>query len=168
MTEIFKDISGYEGLYQVSNLGNVKSLNYRNTGCEHLIRQTKDKNGYWHVTLSKKCELTCKTVNHLVGLAFLPNPNQYPEVNHKDENKSNNRVDNLEWCTHQYNTNYGTARKRKREKTRKSIICLKDGILVKQYDAIIDVEKDGYNTGCVSLCLHNKRNTYKGLQWKFI
>lgn len=107
-------------------------------------------------------------VHILVARAFIPNPDNLPEVNHKDENKSNNQVDNLEWCTRSYNMSYGTLRKRIRDKTRKPIGCFKEGKLVKQYDAMIDVEQDGFNTGNVSLCCNNKRKTYKGFTWKFI
>ena len=164
MTEIFKDVPGYEGLYQVSNLGRVKSLH---DGKEKIRKPCIDPSGYYYVILCKKGIKTKYSLHRLVALVFIPNPNNYPEVNHKDENKANNQVDNLEWCTRQYNANYGTARKRRREKIRKPILCYKGAVIIKKYDAIIDVEKDGYNVGGVSRCLHNKRKSYKGLTWTF-
>ena len=109
--EIWKDIEGYEGEYQISNYGNVKSLNYLRTGKERILKPGKNRGGYYYVQLYKN-----KAKNHyihrLVAQAFIKNPRNLPQVNHKDENKSNNRVDNLEWCMPIYNANYGTRNKR--------------------------------------------------------
>lgn len=112
--EIWKDIPGYEGYYQVSNLGRVKSLPrgkqwpYRQT--HNNIRKIKKTNrGYFSVNLCTNNEAKWFMVHRLVAMAFIPNPNNLPCVNHKDENKTNNRVENLEWCTYKYNANYGTG-----------------------------------------------------------
>lgn len=116
--ESWHDIPGYEGKYQVSDLGRVKSLNYKGyTDEEHLLKtrllgtrgqylsaELYDRNGKKHN----------RYVHVLVAQAFIPNPNGYPCVNHKDENKLNNCVSNLEWCTYKYNSNYGTAIERMR------------------------------------------------------
>ena len=112
MKEIWKDIQGYEELYQVSNLGRVKSLNYRKTGKEKTLRLRNHKTGYVYIGLSKNGETKHYRVHRLVAETFISNPNNYLEVNHKDENPSNNRVDNLEWCTHTYNVYYGARNKR--------------------------------------------------------
>lgn len=109
--EIWKDVRGYEGTYQVSDKGNVRSLpistkTKRFSGKE--LTQMIDCVGYKVVNLSRK---TYK-VHRLVAEAFLDNPNGYPQVNHKDENKTNNDANNLEWCTAEYNNNYGTRNKR--------------------------------------------------------
>lgn len=121
--EFWKDIEGYEGLYQVSNLGRVRSL-------DRVIQQIKFggelspqiyrgrvinptiNGGYYRCSLSKDNIKESKLIHRLVAEAFIPNPNNYPCVNHKDENKLNNVVENLEWCTVQYNTNYGTSPER--------------------------------------------------------
>lgn len=118
MTEIWKDIVGYEGLYQVSNLGNVKRLKgYKGRGKgyiveEHLIKPSINSNGYQNVVLCKNGKTKTFTMHRLVAIAFLYNSDNLPQVNHKDENKLNNCVDNLEWCDSKYNNNYGTRNKK--------------------------------------------------------
>lgn len=119
MQEVWKDIIGYEGLYQISNLGRVKSLervtiskNGKRYTCQELCLRFGNIKGYKFVVLRKGCKSYQVLVHRLVAQAFIPNPDSLPEVNHKDENKSNNHVDNLEWCTHKYNSNYGTAKMR--------------------------------------------------------
>lgn len=111
--EEWKPICGYEGLYEVSNLGKVKSLNYNNTKQEKILSQVKKDNGYLYVNLYQKGNSKNFRVHRLVANAFIDNPSNLPCVNHKDENKENNQVYNLEWCTHKYNTNYGTTQQRK-------------------------------------------------------
>ncbi|RXM57212.1 NUMOD4 domain-containing protein [Clostridium tetani] len=110
--EIWEDIEGYEGLYQVSNLGRVKSLNYKNRGIEKLLKQFEDSKGYLKVGLSKNKKSKHLFVHRLVAKAFIPNLNNYPIINHKDENPLNNSINNLEWCTYKYNNNYGTKKER--------------------------------------------------------
>ena len=112
--EIWKEIKGYEGRYQISSLGRVKSLNYNKTGKEDILSPGNIR-GYLHVRLSKEGKSKPFQVHRLVALHFIPNPNNYPEVNHKDENKQNNTVDNLEWCDRKYNCNYGTRTQRSSE-----------------------------------------------------
>ena len=110
MIEEWKAVPGYEGLYEVSNKGNV-----RNVRRNKLLRLSKTKYGYIQVYLYKNGIKTGLTVHRLVAEAFLPNPNNLPQVNHKDEDKTNNNVDNLEWCDAKYNMNFGTARIRAKE-----------------------------------------------------
>lgn len=135
MKEIWVDIKGCEGLYQVSNFGNVKSLSRyvrtsdklggRRKKKETLLSLDVCKNGYLRVSINKGGSRKHFLVHRLVAEAFIPNPQNLPQVNHKDENKANNRVDNLEWCDAKYNSNYG-------ERTRKSSIAKFKS--VKQYD----------------------------------
>lgn len=113
--QIWRDIPNYEGKYQVSNTGKVRNLNYWRTGETKVIKQTTDKLGYKRVNLCKDGKCTTYLVHRLVALAFIPNPNNYPIINHKDENPSNNYYKNLEWCTHEYNSNYGNCRKKMSE-----------------------------------------------------
>lgn len=101
--EIWKDIEGYEGLYQVSNLGRVKSLKFNKI---KILSQGISGSGYKIVSLSKENQRKIFLVHRLVAMVFIKNPNNYPCINHKDENKLNNLANNLEWCTHRYNCNY--------------------------------------------------------------
>ena len=121
MEEIWKPVKDFEGYYEVSNLGRVRSIDrvvvdtVRN--CERLLKgkvliQKDNGNGYKNVMFCKEHKLYNKYVHRLVAEIFLPNPDNLPQVNHKDEDKSNNRVDNLEWCTSFYNNEYGTRKKR--------------------------------------------------------
>ena len=100
INEIWKDIKNYEGTYQISNFGNV-----RNIRTNRIMIQSTRSSGYKQITLYNPNKTF--RVHRLVAEAFIPNPNNLPQINHKDENKSNNRVDNLEWCTTKYNINYG-------------------------------------------------------------
>lgn len=115
MNEIWKDIPGYESKYQVSNLGNVRSLNYLRTGGIKLLTQGTDKRGYKRVGLYKDGKRKRYLVHRLVAMTFISNYDDLPQVNHKDENKANNCVDNLEWCDAKYNMNYGTRNERASE-----------------------------------------------------
>lgn len=106
MTEIFKEVKGYEGLYEVSNLGNVRSLR------KGIILKPAKNQNYKQVLLTKNKEHKIYLVHRLVAETFIPNPNNLPQINHKDENGNNNNVNNLEWCDSKYNNNYGTKNKR--------------------------------------------------------
>lgn len=115
--EIWKSIDGYDGKYQVSNLGRVKSVFTTYVTKNGLIKKYRDvilkqmvqKNGYLYVCLWSENRKKNFLTHRLVAKAFVPNPNQHPEVNHKDEDKNNNSAVNLEWCEHIYNMNYGTV-----------------------------------------------------------
>lgn len=122
MDEIWKDIEGFEGLYQVSNLGRVKCVEHKCPGRhglrtvkEHLMTQVKGSKGYFYVALSNMDRGRTFTVHRLVAKAFIPNPENLPCVNHKDEDKFNNNVDNLEWCTSLYNNTYNDVHLRRKK-----------------------------------------------------
>ena len=104
--EIWKPVVGYEGLYEVSDWGNVKSLRFRNQKFAKNLTQKTNNKGYKVVDLTQKGKTKVALVHRLVAMAFVDNPNKHPIVNHKDENPLNNQADNLEWCTYSYNTTY--------------------------------------------------------------
>lgn len=121
MEEIWKPIKGFEGHYEVSNYGRIRSLDYysvmrdgrRKTVKGRIMSQIPDRYGYPCVNLyDENHKMKHLTVHRLVAIAFIPNPNNLPVINHKDEDKTNNCVENLEWCTVKYNVNYGTGLKR--------------------------------------------------------
>ena len=118
MMEEWRAVPGYEGLYEVSNKGNVKSL-IKNK----IIKGFINRCGYILVGLSKNGIRKKITIHRLVAQVFIENPDNLPEVNHKDEDKANNSVDNLEWCDRKYNNNYGTANIRRRETLIKNGYC---------------------------------------------
>lgn len=116
--EIYKDINGYNGYYQISNLGNVRSLSRidktNHKVKEKILKPITNSYGYKVINLSVNGVMKQHHIHRLVMDAFKPNPDPqtYNQINHKDENKQNNCVDNLEWCTPIYNSNYGTRNKR--------------------------------------------------------
>lgn len=116
--EIWKDIPGYEGLYQISSQGRVKRLplgkQWPSRRTHNNIRKPKMKGGYLSINLSKDNEVKCFLVHRLVAMVFIPNLNNLPCVNHKDEDKTNNSSENLEWCSYRYNANYGTGKERQK------------------------------------------------------
>jgi hypothetical protein len=175
--EIWKDIPNYEGLYQVSNLGRVKALERvftRKDGIEirrneRIVNQTL--NTYYYVQLRKDRKNIHFAVHRLVCMAFYPNPNNYPCVNHKDENKLNNNVDNLEWCTQKYNLNYGKCKESWLKSFvpnfgRKIDVYTKYGVFVKSYNSVVEAEMDGYNKNSIFKCLFGRLDSHRGLVFK--
>lgn len=167
MEEIWKDIEGYEGLYQVSNLGRVKGL--KRGG---IIKPQLSHRGYYRVGLYKNRKYHAATVHRLVAIAFVPNPYNLPEVNHKDENKTNNRADNLEWCTRYYNLTFGSRVKRISDNQRKTMSTRKPVLNVdtgKEYISISEAARDtGYAVATISDCCNGKYQTVNGQRWRFV
>jgi len=179
MEEIWKDIEGYKGLYQVSNLGRIKSLHGLS---ERIMKQTLQK-GYLRITLLKNKKQKRFLSHRLVAQAFIPNPENKPQVNHIDEDKENNRVDNLEWVTAKENNDWGTRKSRaikssinnpKRDylelgkKFSKSIyyinekgekICFSG---IHEAARLLNITPNG-----ISANLHGKLKTYKGFVFMF-
>ena len=137
MIEEWKDIKGYEGLYQVSNLGRVKSLKF---GKERILKTGVDRYGYISVNLYKNNKRKLCKVHRLVAEAFIPNLENKPEVNHLDEDKTNNMVSNLEWCTRNENVNHGTRNKR----ISKKLKVISKGTKIKA----IDIANGEWNEYC--------------------
>lgn len=164
--EQWKDIEGYENLYQISNEGRVKSLKW---GKERILKNVKNSWGYLLVGLCKNGERIHKQVHRLVAEAFLENPQNLLEVNHKDEDKTNNHVENLEWCSHLYNMSYGTRAQRSAEKLSKRVVQI-DAVtreIVHKWDSVNECERNGYNCGDISKCCLGLRKTHKGYIWKY-
>lgn len=164
MKEVWKHINGYED-YMVSNLGRVKSLKYEK---EKILRPGNNGDGYLFVTLYKNTKKKHYLVHLLVAQAFIPNPDNLPIINHKNEIKTDNSVSNLEWCTYQYNNTYNNKHVKIGRKISKKVGCFKDGNLIKVYSAIIDVENDGFNHGNVVSCCKGKFTQHHGYQWTYI
>ena len=179
--EIWKDILGYEGLYQVSNFGRVRSLDRIVKGCYNTIQIKKGrilkprKNiwGYLYVVLSKENRTKAFTIHRLVALHFIDNPNNYPCVNHKDEDKLNNNVDNLEFCSVLYNNTYNERHKKIAEKNingKKSKPVLQytlDGVFVKEWESTREAGRNGYQQICISKCCRGINKQHKGFIWKY-
>ena len=165
MEEIWKDIKGYEGLYQVSNLGRIKSLTRKNVLKERIIKGGIQKNGYRFVLLYKDKKVRIFKVHRLVAEAFIPNPNEYKEINHIDENKQNNNAENLEWCTRSYNCSYGSFNK---NKVRKVLQYDEYWNFIKEWDSITEAHKvlKISHSSIVENC-KNRRNSAGGYIWEY-
>lgn len=164
MEEIWKDIEGYEGLYQVSNLGRVKSLR-RNI----ILKSKIERNGYERVILSANNNTKGYSVHRLVATAFISNPNNYPIVNHKDENRANNCVNNLEWCTQKHNVNYGTGiAKRVKSQSKKVLQFNPDGTFVKEWESTMEIGRAmNKSQGHIVQVCNGQRKTAYGYLWKY-
>lgn len=160
--EIWKDIKEYEGRYQVSNLGRVKSLNYNRQGVSKVLKNTVSRTGYLDVGLCKDKVRKTYRVHRLVAEAFIPNPGNKPQVNHLDEDKTNNRVDNLEWCTARENSNHGTRTKRMSITNSKPIICTNGNIKEKYASQKEFCLKYRFSSGQVSEVISGKHKTVGG------
>lgn len=171
---MWKNIKGYEGLYQISDEGEVRSLNYNKTGKAQLLKPADSGKGYLFVGLCKNGKRKKFKVHRLVAMAFIPNPSNLPYINHKDENKENNCVSNLEWCDRKYNNNYGTRNQRIAEKTTNGKLSkpvrqydLK-GNFIQEFPSTHEVErKFGYNNGNISATCNGNQKTAYGYRWKW-
>ena len=165
MEEIWKDINGFEGKNQISNLGRVKSLNYRHTNKEVILKPFKCSsigNQYYKVQLLDNQYY----IHRLVAQTFIPNPSNLPQINHIDENHFNNSIDNLEWCTPNHNCNHGTRITRIASKLSKKVRCIE---LNKIYDSakIAAVEFNIHRTS-ISNCCAGHCPTCRGYHWEYI
>lgn len=171
MNEEWRDIKGFEGLYQVSNLGRVKNLNYRKSKKERVFAFNKNTDGYLQVILTKEGIKKGFRVHRLVAEAFIPNPNNYLEVNHIDENKENNNVLNLEWVNHIQNSNHGTRNERISKNHSKEVIQLDlEGNEITSFQSVKEIKKQlGYCTSSIIRCCLNKPhcNTAYKYIWKY-
>lgn len=163
--EEWKDIQGYEGLYQISNKGRVKS-----TRNNIILKPAMNNHGYYWVDLLNHGIRKHATIHRLVAQAFIPNPNNYPQVNHIDENTINNQVSNLEWCTAQYNHDYGTRNERaiKHMAETISIPIVQLSLnyeLIKYWKSASSVNIQGIEHQHIAECCSGKIRTYKNYHW---
>ena len=167
MNEIWKDVIGFEGHYQVSNKGKVRSI--KNNKIKELKPYKEIKRcGYLSVYLRLPGQKFTKKVHRLVAEAFIPNPNGFPEVNHIDENKENNCVENLEWCTGEYNLCYGTRLKRISESNKMKVAQYSlNGELLEVFNSQGEAaEKTNSTQGGISDCIRGRIKTHNGYVWK--
>lgn len=158
--EIWKEIPGSGGKYQISNYGNVYSL-INNV----QLKGVNNGNGYLRVKLNERLFY----IHRLVAMAFIPNPKGYKEINHKDENKLNNNADNLEWCSHKYNMKFGTRNKRAIDNTKKSVIqYTMSSKYVCSYNSIVEAAgKMSISKGNIVSVLKGNRKSAGGYKWKY-
>ncbi|MGE7828946.1 NUMOD4 domain-containing protein [Paenibacillus sp. NPDC093718] len=186
MTEQWKAITGFEGLYEVSNFGNVRSIDRTTHHSDGKVTKNKgrvlklgtDKKGYRAVYMTKNSKKKTAKVHRLVADAFVPNPNRLPLVNHKDENKANNHFENLEWCDNRYNVVYGTGIKRgletatrKKNKTRRRAVV---GIHIDTgerlvFSSTMDAQREGgFNASQIIRCCGGHNFSHRGYVWAYI
>ena len=167
--------------FQVSNLGRLINLNYRNTGKPKMMEPFDDDNGYLCVNLSKNGETKLCYVHRLVAQTFLPNPENKPCINHKiegDEGKKINMVifnedrsvdeekTTIEWATYEENNNYGTVRERiAKARSKKVLQFTLDGEFVREWESIVECGRNGFNQGNICDCCNGKRKSHKGFKW---
>ena len=167
--EEWRNIEGYERLYQVSNMGRIKSTQYHNGTYERILKPNKDKKGYLTVHLYKNGKRKWVSVHKIVAQAFIDNPDNLPCINHKNENKSDNRVKNLEYCDYTYNNNYGSRNQQVSDKLSKRVqqYSLK-GEFIADYPSTQEVERKlGFNHGYISKCCLGKYKTAYGYIWRY-
>ena len=178
--EKWKSVEGFEGLYEISNLGRVKSLGNNKSRKERILKPKKHRDGYLQVCLCRNGKHKMFQVHRLVATMFIPNPEDFEQVNHRDEVKTNNCVSNLEWCSRKYNSNYGTRNIRvatsltnhpafsKVVEASKysdfSEICLR-------FASTHEAGRNGYDQRTVSTCCNgrycSKGNFYRNLYWRY-
>lgn len=179
MQEIWKDVPGFEDSYQISNLGGFRSKDRYARVCgggKRLIRGQKLKtirctNGYQEVVCSREKKRKVFLLHRLVAMVFIPNPNNLPEVNHRDENIKNCRADNLEWCTSKYNANYGTRTKRclaNNPQKQEVLQFDKYGKYLRKWDSINDAARHvGVDGSAITRVCKGKQHMSMGFVWRY-
>lgn len=188
--EIWKDVVGYDGLYKVSTRGNIKSLKFAGGSLQKTLKLRKDKDGYFTVNLYKDGKVKNLKVHRLVAIAFIENNENLPQINHKNEIKHDNRIENLEWCTNRYNINYGSHTLKMsisntgKKHTMEHIQKIRDGAINKKPVLMINANTfellqefpsaseaarqiNGTATNISKVCREEK-GTYKGFRWRYL
>lgn len=171
MTEEWKKVEDFEGFYEVSNFGNVRSLNYHNWGIVKNLIPVVDRYGYERVCLTKNGKQFNRLVHRLVATAFIENPNDLPQINHLNEIKTDNRVVNLEWCSAKENMNHGTRNQRmsqsKKNKNCKAIVQMDmNGNEIRKWVSFMEVNRVlGYDVGFLARCCKGRSKSAYGYMW---
>ena len=175
--EIWKDIKGYEGLYQVSNYGRVKRLSRRINGGhnqggtgrvvpEKILKPYLLPTGYYDFSLIKNGKYKHHSLHRLIAEAFIPNPHNFPEIDHIDRNTLNNDLSNLRWVDKKVQNNNRDL-SNMIDKYSKPILQHKEGVVIKEWDSIADAGRAGFTSSQICLCCQGKRKSHKGFQWKY-
>ena len=163
MKEIWKDIKGYDGLYQVSNLGNIKRLKDN-----YIFKVNKNSRGYRVVTLTKNKKEKSITVHRLVAQAFIDNPYNFSQINHIDGNKLNNKIDNLEWCTASQNMQHAYKNGLELKKHKKVVQFDLNMKIIKIWESVLEVEKNlKINHSKIYMVCNKQRNKAGGYIWRY-
>ena len=165
--ELWRDIVGYEGLYQVSNLGRVRTM--PRAKVKPGIMRLENNKGYYRISLSKNGISKHFIVHRLVAQTFIDNPNNYREINHINENPLDNRVENLEWCTHIYNLMYGTRRQRVSMKESKKVNQYDlNGNYIRTHDSLhLAADYVNGQASGICHCCKGKKHTAYGYMWRY-
>lgn len=171
MTETWKDIKGYEGLYQISNLGDVKRIS------SGKILKPYSHNGYIRVALSKDNTPKHMDIHRLIAQAFIPNPENKPEINHKDGNKENNSIQNLEWCTRKENMSHAKKMglwkmtdnmKKGLDQSKRTYQYDRDYNFIQSFESADEASRQLHiNAGNLHSCCEGKRKTAGGYIWSY-
>ena len=164
--EIWKDIKNYEGIYQINNFGKIKSAYKKGNNCNNkILKASYTYNGYERIGLSKNNKTKKYLVHRLVAETFIPNPNNYEQVNHKDENKQNNNINNLEWCTRSYNINYGNRNNNLNKEVWQYDL---KGNFIKKWKSTMEIQRSlGYKNQSISSACRGKSRTAYNYIWKY-
>ena len=162
--EVWKPIKGFDEFYEISNLGRVKSFYSKK---EKILKPIKDKDGYLQVKIYKNKKQYTAKIHRLVAKMFLLNSENFPEVNHKDENKENNCVNNLEWCDHAYNNNYGSKIEKNLAKSKKVNQYDLNGNFIKTWKSMRFASNELKISNHIKECCEGKFKSCGGYKWKF-